>query len=470
MKKPNVILISIDTLRADHLSCYGYSRETTPNIDRLAEDGTIFLKNYSTGVWTPPGHASMLTGLYIHEHGVYDDRRLSKDIPTIATILKENGYHTAGFVNNSQVGELVGFEKGHDVFEEVWRGISPRSIAERLIKGIYRKVKASLDLEDMGAKKTCILFNKWLESLELPKNSFYAFLHFIEPHNPLSPPRGFKKKFLGEESHDGIRMEKIKKIADNPLICYIEDLDPGDKEIQYIKDLYDGEISYIDSRIGWLVNLLKEKGCYDNTLIIITSDHGEHFGEYGMWSHVASLYKEVLHVPLIIKFPAGTEIVKEVTQHTQLIDIFPTVMEITGVSNDINKYVSGVSLLNNGGIEQYHQYVFAEWEGRIPFFILNKLENNRSNNVVIDRLKMKMTMVQDERFKYILKEDGSEEIYDISRGKDESINDLTYKKEIRNRMQAVLLDFNSKRRDVIPELRHEPDEKIAENLRSLGYM
>lgn len=116
MKKPNIILVSIDTLRADHLSCYGYYKDTTPNIDRIASEGTIFRKNYSTGVWTPPGHASMLTGLYVSEHGVYGDRRLSDSIPTIATVLKENGYQTAGFVNNSQVGELVGLHKGHDMF------------------------------------------------------------------------------------------------------------------------------------------------------------------------------------------------------------------------------------------------------------------------------------------------------------------------------------------------------------------
>lgn len=470
MKQPNIILISIDTLRADHLSCYGYPRETTPCIDRLAREGTIFLRNFSTGVWTPPGHASMLTGLYVHEHGVYDDRKLAANIPTIATVLKSSGYQTAGFVNNSQVGELVGFNKGHDIYEEVWKGISPKSTVERLIKGVYRKVREYSNLEDMGANKTCMLFKKWLRSVDLSNRPFYAFLHFIEPHNPLKPPRGYKEKFIGHKAEPGINRGKIDRISHNPLICYLEDLNPNEREVQYIKDVYDGEILYTDRKIGWIIDFLKTNHCYDNTLIIITSDHGEHFGEHGMWSHVASLYKEVLHVPLIIKFPVGTDIVKEVTRHTQLIDIFPTIMDAAGISKVMRDNVSGISLLNDDGKKQYHQYVFAEWEGRIPSFILDKINSHQYKQVDLTRLKMKMSMIQDEHYKYIMKEEGEAELFDISENREQKIGDLPDAHEIQSRLHSELLHNQGKRRYTPQELRYEVDDQIAENLKSLGYM
>src|SRR5574340_908401 len=187
----NVILISLDTVRAAHLSCYGYGKRTTPNIDALAGEGTVFLQNYSTGVWTPPGHASMLTGLYVSEHGVYGARRLAEGVPTIAEVLKRHGYRTAGFVNNSQVGELVGFEKGHDKFMEVWKGIETDSLVERAISGLLRKTKEALGQTDMGAAQTNREFTDWINSANGPE-PFYAFLHYIEPHNPLNPPQPFR--------------------------------------------------------------------------------------------------------------------------------------------------------------------------------------------------------------------------------------------------------------------------------------
>ena len=150
MQQPNIILISVDTLRADHLSCYGYHRATTPNIDALGDQGVIFTKAYSTAVWTPPAHASMLTGLYPSQHNVIHQNRLREDIPTIAELLQERGYQTAGFVNNSQVGKLVGFDRGHDDFFEVWQGLSERQV----IKRAQQKVQELAGYSDHGAATT----------------------------------------------------------------------------------------------------------------------------------------------------------------------------------------------------------------------------------------------------------------------------------------------------------------------------
>ncbi len=465
MKRPNVILISIDTLRADHLSCYGYKKTTTPNIDRLASEGTIFLQNYSTGVWTPPGHASMLTGLYVSEHGVYDTRKLAEDIPTIAQVLKRHGYQTAGFVNNSQVGALVGFDKGHDKFVEVWKGVATGSLVERAVRGLIRKAREALGHQDMGAARTNREFKDWIGNRETEK-PFYAFLHYIEPHNPLNPPNPYRNKYLKDVELKNIDGAKTKKAAHNPLICLVEDLNLNRDEIEFLISLYDGEIEYTDSKIAEIISILKGKDLYDDTMIIITADHGEHFGEHNMWSHVASLYKEVLRVPLVIKYPKEVKYTKEVKDYTQLVDIFPTVMEVTGVSKEERIKTSGVSLVYNG-VNRYHEYVFAEWEGRVPYFIQDRAREGK--NVELEKLKIHMAMIQDGRYKYIWKSNDTEELYDILNSGEE-LQAIKADKDLVYRLRNELLKRKINSRDTENENQLKLDSEIEKNLKSLGYL
>ncbi len=467
MKRPNVILISIDTLRADHLSCYGYDKPTTPNIDRLAAEGTIFRENYSTGVWTPPGHASMLTGLYVSEHGVYDTRRLADDVPTIAEVLKRHGYRTAGFVNNSQVGELVGFDRGHDRFVEVWKGIETNSLVERAVSGLIRKTKEALGHRDMCAARTNREFTAWSGNGTGSQKPFYAFLHYIEPHNPLNPPEPYKGKHLKDAALRNIDMAKVKKAAHNPLICFVEDLGLNSDEIAYLVALYDGEIEYTDSKIGEIISFLKDKGLYDDTMIIVTADHGEHFGEHGLWSHVASLYREVLKVPLIIKYPKGAGYTKEVNEYTQLVDIFPTAMEIAGISEKEEIKTSGVSLVHNGR-NRYHEYVFAEWEGRVPSFIQNKALESRKS-VDLERFKVQMSMIQDRRHKYVWKSDGVEELYDILSSKEE-LRPIESEKELADRLRNELMNRKIKPETTVNNDQQKLDREVEKNLKALGYL
>lgn len=466
MRSPNILLISIDTLRADHLSCYGYNKKTTPNIDKLAGEGTLFRQHYSTGVWTPPGHASMLTGLYVSEHGVYGENRLSDHIPTIAEKLKEYGYKTAGFINNSQVGTLVGFDKGHDIFVEVWKGVKSESTVKKIAQGIARRVKEKLGYEDMGAKRTNKLFTEWLEKRIDKNKAFYAFLHYVEPHNPLNPPRPYKNKYI--KPLKNVDMQKVKKVAQNPLICFVEDLNVNHEETEVLKSLYDGEIAYIDSKIGEVMQMLKENDCYDDTMIIITSDHGEHFGEHNLWSHAASLYNEVLHIPLVIKFPKGMEYIQEVNNYTQLVDIFPTVMEIADINEKENRN-SGISLVYRKDKNKFHDCVFAEWEGRVPYFVKSRL-NDLPLHVNLNKFTNKMQMIICEKYKYISKSDGQEELYDLSSDIIEHNNLISQYQDIAARMKIKLAEWQSAGNREIVKEQSLMDEETRKNLERLGYM
>jgi len=461
-KRSNVILISIDTLRADHVSCYGYPVPTTPNLDRLVSEGTLCRKNFSTGVWTPPGHASMLTGLHVYEHGVYDTRALSPKIPTIAEILNKAGYGTAGFVNNSQVGELVGLDRGHEYFEEVWKGENYNSLVERGVKGLRRKLRRRLGREDNGAARTNGLFMEWLEGRK-EGAPFYAFIHYIDAHNPLDPPAPYKERFLGRRKLGAA----VEKVAYNPLICYVEDMNLKAEDIVALKALYDGEIAYLDYRIGEIVAFLKAKGLYESTMIVVTSDHGEHFGEYGNWSHVASLYKEVLHVPLIIKYPRGVVCPSEIRGHTQSVDILPTILDVAGLQESKPPKTSGVSLLGRESDDVLHEYVFAEWEGRIPYFIQKKIKGSPVEDELIKRLKMKMSMVLKAGRKLVVRDDGAVKLYDIS-GEGEMLLDTEKNKATVEELRSVM--DKAAAAGTRAGKNYEIDKEIMKNLESLGYM
>ncbi|MCD6099139.1 MAG: sulfatase [Candidatus Marinimicrobia bacterium] len=466
MKRPNIILISIDTLRADHLSCYGYHRETTPNIDRIAEGGVLFKNAYSTAVWTPPAHASMLTGLYPSQHGVVDQNKLDKNIPTIAEVLQRNGYRTAGFVNNSQVGALVGLDRGHDDFFEVWRGISAKDVLGRVV----RKVTKLRGVSDNGAEKTNQLVLKWLQKNRSDFQPFYLFIHYIDVHNPLKAPYPFRFRYLTKSVRKNVDMKKIWKVAHNPLICFTDQIELTTEEIEALICLYDEEIAYLDHKIGELLDHLREWKLLDNTLLIITADHGEHFGEHNLYSHVASLYEPVIHIPFIVRYPDIIESGIKIEKIVQLVDIFPTILSVAHINYTVDNGMIGRDLLSVRNSEKYHEYIIAEWEGRIPYFVKKRMQKSKQPiNIAI--FEHKQMMIRKNNYKYILTSEGKEELYNLSSDASE-VNNIINKERKFADFLKIILDkwYTSLREAKHEENPNEIDEDIKKNLEALGYM
>lgn len=461
------MLISIDTLRADHLSCYGYHKMTTPNLDRIGDEGVVFENAYSTAAWTPPAHASMLTGLYPSSHGVVDNNRLSKTIPTLAEVLLKSGYKTAGFVNNSQVGELVGFERGHETFVEVWKGTSGMSIARRGMNYLVRNSMELMGINDHGAERTNQLAQRWIR--ENKGNPFYMFIHYIEPHNPINAPHPFKNKYWDNKNNQNIDKEKLYLVAHNPLICFTNHIRLNEDEIIALKALYDGEVSYLDHKIGELIEFLKRNHTYDQTLIIITADHGEHFGEHGLYSHVASLYEPILHIPLIIKYPEWIDKRARISELAQLIDIYPTVVEALDLDQRFLKGVQGTSLFETNKTAKYHDCIIAEWEGRIPDFVLKRMKHS-DGDPIVDKFREPMAMIREGHYKYILNSKGRDELYDLDNDKREVNNISEKKNEIRKRLREELTQWQSLNNRVDYEKQSRLDEATKKNLKNLGYM
>jgi arylsulfatase A-like enzyme/predicted negative regulator of RcsB-dependent stress response len=289
----NVVLISIDTCRADYLSCYGYPRQTTPNIDKIARQGVIFKNVISAVPMTLPAHCSMLTGTIPPYHDVHDnlDYKLDESNVTLAEILKEHGFITAGFISASILDSQFGINQGFDFFND------------RLEEG--RNVGLMVE---RGAAQTSRLAMAWLARHK--SDRFFLFLHYFDPHFDYVPPEPFASVF-----------------ADN---------------------LYAGEIAYADYCIGAVVQQLKDLELFDSTLIIITSDHGEMLGEHGELTHGYFIYQSAIKVPLIFRLP-GRDKSKEIEDLVGLIDIVPTVCSLLNIKppqvqgEDLCPYLIGKS-------------------------------------------------------------------------------------------------------------------------------
>ncbi len=295
-RRPNILLIVIDTLAADHMSCYGYDRDTSPAMDSLASSGTIWFNMQAQSPWTLPSMASILTGLTVKTHGCrhYNEASYGLDplLPTLATILLDEEYRTAAFVNINYLGEAYGMSRDfeHFCFNDEGHG------------------RARITVDSLFA---------WLDG-ENYSEPFFVFFHLFDPHLPYDPPEGF------DTCYEPGGTAGITEWRTNALGEWYPE------QAAHLLNLYDGEIKWTDSQLGRMFAGLRERNLTDNLIIILTADHGEEFLQHGDWGHGNNLYQNALHVPLIITgsgIPEGTSDSVTVGQ----IDILPTILTFAGV-------------------------------------------------------------------------------------------------------------------------------------------
>ncbi len=298
---PNVVLVSLDTLRSDHLGCYGYPRPVSPRLDALAADAVRFAVAISPSNWTLPSHMSLLTGVLPAGHGVSSKGQVSRR-RLLAQRLRERGFATGAFTAAGFVSGALGFDAGFDFYAE-----------DRLSMN-------RLDAPEIQARQAL----GWLE--RSAGRPFFLFLHSYHPHNPYSSPPAFGTKFTAPDA-SWTRLNLGEKLGREGFYRPL-----SERERANVVDLYDGDIACADANLmGPLVDGLKRLGLYDRTLIIVTSDHGESFYEHGSWFHGVNFYDEVLRVPLIVKLPGGTGRGRVIETPVPIIDTVPTVLDVLGI-------------------------------------------------------------------------------------------------------------------------------------------
>jgi arylsulfatase A-like enzyme len=337
-QRPNLVLIVMDTVRADHLSLYGYSRNTTPRLKQLAADAVVYRNAISASDITLTSHASIFTGMYPSWHNAFSQppgatygRELSAQTPTLAELLRKQGYETLGVAANLYLRADFGLERGFDTFR-IPRPVPMLADDNRtMLRYPLRRALAWVTetaqfdrLFAFGEEVNRELFTA-LDNRSRPAAPFFAFVNYMDAHYPYAPPDPYDRMFPGKrpritQEHLGEDIDAIAR-GERPQPWYRE----------HCESQYDGGIAYVDAQIGHVVDWLKQHNAYEQTMIVVTSDHGEAFGEKHRTGHANSPYQNLLHTALLVKFPASKKKGME-TQPVSLTDIAPTVLAASGTT------------------------------------------------------------------------------------------------------------------------------------------
>ena len=335
----NILLLTVDTLRADHMSCYGYRRRTTPAIDALAARGVAFDRVFTYWPKTRASFAAMFTSLYASQNGLtVRDRDLPDFNHTLAETLQEGGYRTAAAVDNGNLDRELGFAQGFDRYEEVWV-----SDAETEVERTELLTRFAIDfLKGYGSPAP-----------------FFLWIHYVNPHAPYQPPEDLLRRFRG----DGLipRGAKLEPVVGfhggvNRHLALPREAHVGD----YI-DRYDAEIALADREIGRVLEALKESRYRSSTMVAFTADHGESLGEHDyFFDHGYDLFQPSLHVPLILSFPGVLPAGERVSTSVSTLDLFPTLLDLAQVSFPPGIQGSSLLPLIRGSTDPLHDRIVFE--------------------------------------------------------------------------------------------------------------
>jgi len=323
-----IVLISIDSLRADHMSCYGYESATAPGVAtspiidaRLAAEGVLFEEAISTTSWTVPAHMAMLAGQPDRMHGVLEPTsRLPQGRRLLAEAFQDAGWRTGGFYSGPNLDPWFGFGRGFERYVDCTSvGVDPDKFGATDAAG-RKELRAMEEASHKGHTGPAVAaaFETWLDDVAVADDApFFGFVHLWDVHYDFEPPAEFD---LFSPNYTG-----DQRGVDVPSMV-LSELDPDDAA--RVTALYDGEIRFTDHTIGRMLDALEARGLLDDTLIVLTSDHGEELGEHGRYGHNKTLYDEVVHVPLILRWPGRVPAGVRVAEQVSLVGIAPTLLEL----------------------------------------------------------------------------------------------------------------------------------------------
>jgi arylsulfatase A-like enzyme len=321
--QPNVVLITWDTVRADHLSAYGYSRPTTPNLDRLAAQGVLFENAVSPSSWTLPTFATIFTGLLPHQHGANVAVPLEKGPRTLAEILSARGYETAGFNANSYNGlagwgTARGFETYFDAGLTFRHNLATTVLSRAILQPAYETFIRYNSFDRTDAEQLNREVYRWHRYRS--KRPYFLFVNYMDAHSPYSVPEPFNHRF------GRARKSLLRQMASLERGRFAQPPTPEDR--QSLIDAYDNGLAYLDAQFGELLKFLAGQPEWSNTYVIVTSDHGDSFGEHGTYQHGWNLYRELLHVPLVVYGP-GVPAGMHISYLARTRELFSTILDLS---------------------------------------------------------------------------------------------------------------------------------------------
>ena len=475
--RPNVVWVVLDAARADRVSPLASDRGATPFLERWSAGTVRFTRCMSNGIWTVPSHASMFTGVTLRQHGMgHEDMWLDDSFETVAEVLQAEGYRTALFSNNPWVSADTNLSQGFEVSYEV-NGIG-RLLHFSSLEDLCTRWGITPFLpwwdHDFGAAMTNQLIGRWLDHQAAGGAPFFLFVNYMEAHLPYKVPKAYRDlRMTPEQVGRSYQMEcrafgPISKALDWQFNFLDQDfLSEADRET--LRRQYEAGLRYLDDRISELMRMLEERGQLGNSLVIITSDHGEYLDTHGMWAHRMLPYNDLLHVGLILRAPGGR---RQATVPTpvQLSDLYPTVLNAAlGRSHPGPGWGSRDLLALADSLEECRIAV-SEYEGPGAFYL--RWVQKHGDPILTHRVQRQIA-AQDLRFKLMIAADGQRELYDLEADPDESHNLVEDRSEEAERLACFIASWSEQ----VPSYESPEGSKqpvltpaVQEALRSLGYI
>lgn len=482
----NVVIIVMDTVRAGAFVPDSTGLDATSGLDTLAAEGSCFKKTFTTTTWTLPSHASLFTGTYPSKHGAHADHKfLTDEHVVLPEILHENGYETVAVSNNTWISEEFGFAQGFEIFYKTWQYVQSdtdlgkiarqeegtdklRKAATALFDGnpvanlanaIYGQFFRKTD--DNGAARTNAWIDDWITTRD-DSQPFFLFVNYLEPHLEYRPQKEHAKRHLP----NGISHEEAMNVSQDAWGYITGNVEMSDQDFEILRALYRAEISYLSEQIEAVIDMLKAAGEWEDTLFIVTSDHGENIGEHDLMDHQYALYDTLLHVPLLIH--GGSFEDSGSDDIIQLLDIPPTVLDVLDIdAPESREQFQGISF--HPDTTDTREFAISEYIAPQPSMeALEKRVGEPPDHIrTYDR---SLRAIRTDQYKYIRGSDGSQKLYNLWSDPDENENVADSNPDVLNQLNSKLdgwldsFDQAETAGDV------SMDEDTRDRLENLGYL
>lgn len=459
----NVILVVLDTVRG--LTTVPAHEALLPTMASLADEGTEFDRVFTSAPWTLPSHASLLTGTYTSNHDTHGQNPvLDGSLTTLAGVFSANGYETRAVSNNTWISDEFGFDRGFDDFRHAWRTDTAeggsRSPATSIDDEWRTRVTAALRADDTTDRAL-----EWIaRSTDRP---FFLFLNYIDAHFKYAPP----EEYVSGRLPPGYDYARALDVLEDPRAYDAGEVALTSTELAALRALYRGELAYLDANIGRLVDGLRANGMWDNTLLVVTSDHGENVGEHGLVGHQYGLFDTLLHVPLVIAGGSFDAVDSGTDRPVQLLDLPTTLLDEVEIDAPGYRSQSQGRSFHPESTEPHRDHVMSEYISPQPDIDTMR---NRYGDLPprLDSLDQRLPLraVRTDRWKLVAGADGSRSLYDLASDPSETADVAKRHTETIDRLDAALTEWLESLDPSLSDSSTTISAESEERLRNLGYL
>lgn len=462
-EQTNVVIVVLDTARG--LDTVPADEVYLPTLAALADEGTEYRRAFASAPWTLPSHAGLLTGTYTSKHDTHGDNPiLDRSLTVLPEVFSERGYETHAISNNTWFSGEFGFDRGFDTFHTTWTQEDDESNVDPSEYGFEADEWRTRATENCRADATTDLALDWLSSME--NDPFFLLLNYIDAHFEYAPPREYVVDWLP----DGYDYDRAVNVLDDPRAYDAGEETLTDADCSALRALYRGELAYLDATLSRLVDGLKKTGTWEDTILVVTGDHGENIGDHGFVGHQFNLYDTVLHVPLVVSggsFDRGTS----TNRLVQLTDIAPTLLEEVGISAPaVEEQFQGQSFSPSSSTPE-REYIVGEHVATRP--TIETMEQRFGDlPEALRSLEQALPLraIRTNEYKLVVGDDGSRELYDVERDPMETEDIADRRSTVSNRLADDLDQWIDSFEQEITQASATISSESKERLRDLGYL